>query len=372
MEVPSRLVAARNALFMLPTPLRAALQPVVDVPLSSDDLDGSWRTLETDLLRAHTAEFVQGMRRRFLEDDPEAIASFAAVTSVLAIADAVRRPSQSIAADAQSPRARDGGVLPSGLALVRPAGHHSSPDQPAPLCAINSVMVAALREAHTTGQPVGVLDIDVHFATGSQKIAMRWNEKLKGPTDGRVIVADVYAAMGPPARLVERVQAEYADLQARAFSAAALKAEMNAEFASARPHEREFVDMVCDSHLSFPHSREELDDAAVLAASTRALEHLIGQGVGTIFVSLGLDAAEGDREGAQVSPGGFKSVAALLRRRSGVRLVFVLEGGYDVGELDDGAVLSGAEEAGPLEADRFMGTGNFGKCIHAVASALVT
>ena len=145
---------------------------------------------------------------------------------------------------------------------------------------------------------------------------------------------------------------------------------MKAEFASARPHEREVVDMVCASHLSLPHGRAELDDAAMLEASTRAVEHLVRQGVEAIFVSLGLDAAAGDREGAQVRPEGFKSVAALLRQ-SGVRLVFALEGGYDVGELGPSEILSGAEEVGPSEADRFMGTGNFGRCVHAVASALV-
>ena len=63
-------------------------------------------------------------------------------------------------------------------------------------------MVAALREAQATGKAVGVLDIDVHFATGSQQIAMRWHEQ-KPPGAGRVLVADVYAAMGPPARFVE-------------------------------------------------------------------------------------------------------------------------------------------------------------------------
>eukprot|EP00966_Prymnesium_polylepis_P035726 829720-Prymnesium_polylepis.1 len=208
-------------------------------------------------------------------------------------------------------------------------------------------MVAALREAHVTGKPVGVLDIDVHFATGSQRIAMRWNNELKRVADGRVLVADVYAAMGPPARFMEKVQAEHADLQARGFCGVALRAEMEAEFASARPHEREVVEMVCDSHLSFPHDREELDDRAMLEASTRAVEHLVRQGVEAIFVSLGLDAAAGDREGAQVSPKGFESVAAMLRK-SGVRLVFALEGGYHVGELDASEALSGTEEVWEL------------------------
>eukprot|EP00966_Prymnesium_polylepis_P124127 2870483-Prymnesium_polylepis.1 len=89
MEVPARLVSARNALYMLPAPMRAALQQVDDVPLTRDDQHPRWWvTLETDLRRAHTADFVKDMRTRFLAADPEATASFTAVTSVLAIADA--------------------------------------------------------------------------------------------------------------------------------------------------------------------------------------------------------------------------------------------------------------------------------------------
>ena len=84
----------------------------------------------------------------------------------------------------------------------------------------------------------------------------------------------------------------------------------------------------------------------------------------------GLDAAAGDKEGAQVHPEGFQSVARMLRQ-SGLKLVLALEGGYHVGELDIRNVLSrGVEDVALLDADRFMGSGNFGKCLHAVAVAL--
>ena len=361
MEVPARLVSARNAIHMLPTPLRAALREVNDVPLCrAEEARQWWIELEKDLLRAHTEDFVHGATgiwTRFLASDPEIIASLTAVTSVLAITDKVLSSSPALGrADA------------SGLALVRPAGHHSTPDKQAPLCAINSVMVAALREANAKGTPVGVLDIDVHFATGSQQIAMRWNER-KAAADGRVLVADIYGAMGPPAKLVGRVQQEFTDLQKQGLDAASIKAEMDAEFAAAKPHEKEVVAMVCDSHLIFPYDREELTEEALLEASTRSVEHFVTHGVEVVFVSLGLDAAAGDKEGAQVRPEGFRSVTRMLRQ-SGLKLVLALEGGYHVGDLDMEDVLSGLDEVETLNVDRFLGSGNFGKCLHAVAWAL--
>lgn len=369
MEVPARLVSARNAIRMLPC--QAAVREVDDVPLIRDHLLW-WTTLEAHLRRAHTKRFVDGLWTRFLAEDSEITASLTAVTSVLAISDQVLSPTRPSA----------DGVVVSGLALVRPAGHHSTPDKQAPLCAINSVMVAALREAHATGKPVGVLDVDVHFATGSQQIAMRWNEG-KAAGDGRVIVADVYAAMGPPARFVDKVQAEYAALQRQGLDAASLKAEMEAEFAAAKPHEREVVNMYCDSHLLFPYDKDELTDAALLEATTRSVQHFSSSGVEAVFVSLGFDAAAGDREGAQVRPQGFGNVARVLRQ-SGLKLVFALEGGYHVGELDVEDVLhaggggwggaeqgQGHDQPQQVGMDRYLGSGNFGKCVHAVALALV-
>ena len=355
MEVPARLVSACNAIRMLPTPL---VREVDDIPLSREQ--DWWTTLETHLRRAHTTHFVDDLWTRFLAEDPEMTASLTAASSVLAISDKVLSPSAAGCS-------RDGFV--SGLALVRPAGHHSTPDKQAPLCAINSVMVAALREAHATGKPVGVLDIDVHFATGSQQIAMRWNRE-KAPGDGRVIVADVYAAMGPPARLVEKVQSAYADFQGQGLEGASLTAEMAAEFASAKPHEREVVAMVCDEHLLFPHDKLELTDEALLEATKHAVQHFVRHGVEAVFVSLGFDAALGDREGAQVRPQGFGDVAKMLRR-SGLGLVFALEGGYHIGELNVEDVLSAAEQGQQVDVDRFLGSGAFGKCVHAVAMALV-
>jgi len=189
-----------------------------------------------------------------------------------------------------------------------------------------------------------------------------------------VIVADVYAAMGPPARLVESVQKEFAELLGRGLSATALKAEMDAEFVSAKRHEREVVDMVVDSHLLLPHDKIDLTDDALVQATARSVEHFKKHGVETVYISLGLDAAAGDREGAQVHEEGFKRMTKQLRA-SGLKLIFALEGGYHIGDLDVAhdvrGVFSGTGEVDHLLVNRYLGTGNFGKCVHAVASALV-
>ena len=89
-----------------------------------------------------------------------------------------------------------------------------------------------------------------------------------------------------------------------------------------------------------------------------------------MFVSLGLDAAAGDRAGARVTPTGFGRATAMLRK-SGLKLVFALEGGYDIGNLDVGNRLCGSENASNLDLDRCLGTGIFGKCVYAVALANV-
>ena len=349
MEVPARLVSARNAILMLSH--REVVQEVEDVPLSREG-GPKWIELQRDLRRAHTQGFLDEVWAKFVAGDPEMAASLTAVTSVLAIADRVLSPSPVVRC--------------SGLAMVRPAGHHSTSDHRGPLCCINSVMVGALREA-ATGSNVGVLDIDVHFATGSQRIALQWNEH-KTASEGSVLVADIYGSMGPPARFVEKVQK--VQRERGAVDAATLKAEMSVEFPSPSPQEQEVIDMVCDSHLLFPYDREELDDDALVASTSRSVLHFLQHKVETVFVSLGLDAAAGDREGARVTPTGFGSATAMLRK-SGFKLVNVLEGGYDIGDLDVGNSLSGREDAANRDVDRFLGTGNFGKCVHAVALALV-
>ena len=349
MEVPARLVSARNAILMLPH--RQVVHEVEDVPLSSE-VGPQWVAMQRDLRRAHTQGFVDDVWAKFVAGDPEMAASLTAVTSVLSVADRVLSASPV-------------GQL-SGLAMVRPAGHHSTTDRQGPLCVINSVMVAALREA-AAGSTVGVLDIDVHFATGSQQIALQWNER-KAASEGRVLVADIYGAMGPPARFVEKAQK--VQREHGAVDAAALKAEMSVEFPSATPQEQEVIDMVCDSHLLFPFDREELDDEALFASTARSVRHFLEHKVETVFVSLGLDAAAGDREGARVTPTGFGRATAMLRK-SGLKLVFALEGGYDIGNLDVGNRLCGSENASNLDLDRGLGTGNFGKCVYAVALALV-
>ena len=79
MEVPARLVSARNAILMLP---HQQVVQVGDVHLSGEK-GPQWVALQRDLRRAHTQGFVDDVWTKFVAGDPEMAASLTAVTSVL-------------------------------------------------------------------------------------------------------------------------------------------------------------------------------------------------------------------------------------------------------------------------------------------------
>lgn len=365
MEMPNRLVSARNAIHLLPRPLLSTVQEVDETPLTEARII---QLQSEGLCQVHTQGFIDNLRAELESGDARAVASFTAFSSLLTITDQVL---------AACPL-RVGAACPgcaAGLALVRPAGHHSLPDEAGCLCAFNSVLAVAAREADK-GKTVGVLDVDVHYARGSQQIAMERNRR-RGVGQGRVLVADVYAAAGPPATYVQEVQNHHRRCK-ETLDAAALRTEMDEEFAGKQHRQAEMNDpvkaMVCESFLFFPFDPQELTDEALLESTTQSIRHFKEQGVDLLLVSLGLDAARGDREGAQITPDGYKRMAAALRR-SGLHLVFALEGGYDVGELDVAHELSrdaGIDIAGaPGVEEHFLGTGSFGKCVREIALALV-
>ena len=63
------------------------------------------------------------------------------------------------------------GEMPPGIALVRPPGHHATPDQAMGFCFFNNVAVAA-RQLRVQGlaQRVAIYDFDVHHGNGTQDI----------------------------------------------------------------------------------------------------------------------------------------------------------------------------------------------------------
>jgi len=243
MEMPNRLVSARNAIHLLPRPLLSTVQEVDETPLTEARII---QLQSEGLCQVHTQGFIDNLRAELESGDARAVASFTAFSSLLTITDQVL---------AACPL-RVGAACPgcaAGLALVRPAGHHSLPDEAGCLCALNSVLAVAAREADK-GKTVGVLDVDVHYARGSQQIAMERNRR-RGVGQGRVLVADVYAAAGPPATYVQEVQNHHRRCK-ETLDAAALRTEMDEEFAGKQHRQAEMNDpvkaMVCESFLFFP------------------------------------------------------------------------------------------------------------------------
>ncbi len=63
------------------------------------------------------------------------------------------------------------GEAANGLALVRPPGHHATPDQAMGFCLLNHIAVAARWvQAHADAERILVFDFDVHHGNGTQDV----------------------------------------------------------------------------------------------------------------------------------------------------------------------------------------------------------
>eukprot|EP00746_Dinoflagellata_sp_MGD_P135581 gnl/MRDRNA2_/MRDRNA2_69634_c0_seq1.p1 gnl/MRDRNA2_/MRDRNA2_69634_c0~~gnl/MRDRNA2_/MRDRNA2_69634_c0_seq1.p1 ORF type:complete len:447 (-),score=60.36 gnl/MRDRNA2_/MRDRNA2_69634_c0_seq1:162-1502(-) len=193
--------------------------------------------------------------------------------------------------------------VPVAFAPVRPAGHHSKYDSFGPFCAFNSVMIAALRFA-VTGKTVGVYDVDVHFGAGTQDIAKLWNSGNSSSSSGRVLVADIYAALYDWTITGER------------------KIENHG---TSHKHGREDE----QGHLYFEYDADQLTDDELQKTTAAVLSHFASNKVDLLLVAFGVDAGKGDIEGAQITPAGFWQLGSQLRN-AGVPCVVALEGGYTI------------------------------------------
>ena len=118
---------------------------------------------EGDLLLVHDAQLIERVRRTadqdldWLDLDTYAVrSSYAAALrsagGVLAATDAVTE-----------------GDLESAFCLVRPPGHHATPDHAMGFCLFNNVAVAAAHAIERRGlDRVAIIDIDVHHGNGTQ------------------------------------------------------------------------------------------------------------------------------------------------------------------------------------------------------------
>jgi acetoin utilization deacetylase AcuC-like enzyme len=197
-----------------------------------------------------------------------------------------------------------------GIAVVRPPGHHATPDRAMGFCLLNNAAVAAAALRAGGAARVAILDWDVHHGNGTQDIF--WN-------DPSVLYLSVH--------------------QYPFYPGSGAPTEIGGE--SARG---------ATVNVGLPGGCGDAEYAAVF--DHVFLPKLSAFRPDVLLISAGFDAFQHDPlAGMRVTHAGFAAMARRLRvaadRWSSGRVVAVLEGGYDLDGLGGGMaqVLSAFTEA---------------------------
>jgi acetoin utilization deacetylase AcuC-like enzyme len=191
------------------------------------------------------------------------------------------------------------GALGRGIAVVRPPGHHATPDRAMGFCLLNNVAAGAAAARAAGASRVAIVDWDVHHGNGTQDIF--WD-------DPSVLYLSVhqfpyYPGTGAPT--------ETGGQGARGATI----------------------------NVGLPSGAGDADYAAVFDhVFVPALDRFRPE---LVLISAGFDAFEHDPlAGMRVTHAGFAAMARRLRavadRHAGGRIVAVLEGGYDLDGLAGG------------------------------------
>ena len=272
--------------------------------------------------RVHSAAYAEALRSVDLGTEGQAVVEGPSQTylrpstvddCLLAAGAAVQLVDVVLGGGDEGRGAEAGRPLPPPLAfgLVRPPGHHATPASSAPgvrkgsraramgFCVINSVAVAARHAQDAHGlERVAVIDLDVHHGNGTEDTFYQ---------DGGVLFCSVH--------------------QDRAYPGTGRARDAGAGLGEGR-------------NVNVP-----LPAGAGDAAARRAFEEVVAPAVERfkpelLLVSAGFDAHWSDPLASlQYQSSTFHAlgarVADLARRACGGRAVFLLEGGYHLGALED-------------------------------------
>ena len=247
---------------------------------------------EEDLLRVHTREHLEGVRRaiesagegdRLVALESDTIVSGGSWEAVAGSAGAAVAAVDGVAS----------GRLRNAFAATRPPGHHATPDRAMGFCLFNHAAVCARRlQARGAAERVLILDWDVHHGNGTQDIFYE---------DPTVHFLSLHQSPHYPGTGSARERG----------AGPGEGATLNVPLAAGTPREEYFERF-----------------AEALAESEERIDP------GFVIVSAGFDVLAGDPLGGQLlEPEDMHALTTLVmevaERRCGGRLVALLEGGYD-------------------------------------------
>jgi acetoin utilization deacetylase AcuC-like enzyme len=280
-ERPERLGAARRALFRAET-----------AGIPARRIEARDATLE-ELYEAHDRGYVDTLAALSGREARIDADTYVSARSV----EAARRAAGAAATLVESLVDGDGGTT-LGVALLRPPGHHATREVGMGFCLFNNAAVAAYAALRKGLSRVAIVDWDVHHGNGTQDIF--WD-------DGRVLYLSLHQFPFYPGTGAAEEVGESDGKGATVnipLSAGAGDAVYSAAF-------KEIVEPVLADHAP------EL-----------------------VIVSAGFDAHERDPLAAmRVTAHGYatmaRSVARAAAASAGGRVAVLLEGGYDLGALED-------------------------------------
>ena len=294
-ERPERLEAARKAI------AQATAHGVATRRLEPRD------ATDDEIARAHTPAHVEHLRRlagHWAAVDADTFVSPSSIAAARRAAGGAIALVEALLDPGASSR--------KGVALLRPPGHHATPDAAMGFCLVNNAAVAAHAALAAGLERVAIVDWDVHHGNGTQDIF--W-------TDPRVLYVSLHQfPLYPGTGCAEEIGAD----EGRGFT------------------------------VNVPLSASAADavyDAAMRDVVAPVLERFAPE---LVLVSAGYDAHERDPLASMnLSDAGFASMASAVAKIADQtakgRMALILEGGYDLGAIERSLAASIEAMLSPAE-----------------------